>query len=715
MKRILTIITILFLIVEAGHGLAKKNDEFDKLISRVSTRYEQEYLGDRLANNVVKHLVTLSSKGDFSDVDYTDVAITKWKPIAHLNKVRDMIFAYTKSDSNLFEDKDIYSNIVSALEFWYTTNPKSKNWWFNQIAVPKVLGLSLIQMRKGKEKLPADLEQRLVERMAENAGDMDRHVGANLTDIATDYFYRACLMKDKKALDRAIDSAFEPLKLVAGAGEGIKYDYSFHQHGSQLYIGGYSEELIKGVIDFALNMIGTSYALKGEKLAILSKYVRETYLTTLRGQFIHYNAIGRSVSRIGQTNKSSFSKFITSMKSLDPTNADEYESAIRRMKKDKPSSYKITSSNKLYPISDYVIHTRPFYSFSVRAVSERTAYIEHGNGENLDAYFMTFGSTCTMVEGNEYDDIFPVWDWKRIPGVTNPYVEDIPQRKKWGVSGTDIFVGGVSDNQYAIMTYSHSDTIQGKSTQAKKSWFFFDKEIVCLGAGISSDSPFPINTTIEQSLLFEDIRVSTNGKEKILEKGKTFSDSNVDWVYHNKVGYVFPNKGNISISGKQKSGTWKYINDSQNDKEVRKDVFCMYFDHGVRPIKTTYSYVVIPGLASSSEMDKYKVDEISIIANSESLQAVINKKLGVLQIVFNEAGRFQSERAIVEVDKPCVVMLKNLNQSNVELYVADPAQKKSDIKLNVSIPRMKKKDKELLFKFSEVKDEDAGFSKKTPL
>ena len=79
----------------------------------------------------------------------------------------------------------------------------------------------------------------------------------------------------------------------------------------------------------------------------------------------------------------------------------------------------------------------------------------------------------------------PIWNWNMIPGTTFPYYTTYPARTTWGTNyGTTQFVGGVSDGIHgaSVLDFSH------KATRAKKSWFFFDREIVCLGAGISDNS-----------------------------------------------------------------------------------------------------------------------------------------------------------------------------------------------------------------------------------
>lgn len=688
-------------------------DDFDKMLLTVSNRNELGYNVSNLNSKVEKHLALLTANGEFSDINYKDQSKTNWQPIDHLDRVKDFVFAYTMTQTNYFEKEELYTKIVASLEAWYAQNPTSKNWWNIEIAIPRSLGLSLIQMRRASKQLPAQLEKKLIDRMAANAGDLSKEEGANLTDVATDYFYRACLTKDQDMLDLSISAAYGPLKIVDKGNQGFQHDMSFHQHGPQLYIGGYGDELIKGVTNFALNTMGTNYALEGKQLAVLSEFVRNVYFGAMRGQYMHYNAIGRSVSRANATNKSSMSRNIETLQlQLDPANSVEYADGIKRMKGQEPANYKIEASNKFYPQSDYVVHARPDYSFSVRAVSDRTSHIENGNKENLLSYFMTFGSTVMMQTGSEYADIFPVWNWNRVPGVTNPQVSKMPLRGDWGIMGTEKFVGGASDNMYAVMAYAHKDDqIKDEVTTAQKAWFLFDDEIVSLGAGIQSTSAFAINTTLEQSLLLGDVTVFNSKAEAKLNKDSEQTyDQTATWVHHNNMGYVFPNGGKVSVSNKTQKGTWQAINNNQGDAQVFKDVFTLYFDHGVKPSAGSYAYILLPN-KKVADVKAYNASNIEIVANTADMQAVVHKGLNICQVVFYKAGKLEYKDMTIEADKPSVVMLRDFKAPKPKLTVADPTQSKVKVTVKVAFATAPTEPVVTVADFTAEKIETAGVSK----
>ena len=91
------------------------------------------------------------------------------------------------------------------------------------------------------------------------------------------------------------------------------------------------------------------------------------------------------------------------------------------------------------------------------------------------------------------------------------------------VTQPESFVGGVSDGTFgaaamvfdqtevfprvngtygvAGIVYDQSFLLNRIQTQGRKSWFFFDREMVALGAGITSSRAERIGTTLNQTLL----------------------------------------------------------------------------------------------------------------------------------------------------------------------------------------------------------------------
>jgi chondroitin AC lyase len=664
---------------------------FNLIIGRIQQENEKK-LSDNLDARVKSALNIYTSSGAFSDVDYGKTSQTNWEPLIHVSRLSDFVFAYTKPNSSYYENVELYDKIVVGLQYWYDRNPRSSNWWYNQIDEPQRLGVILIQMRKGVRQIPKPLETKTLERMRTDGGNAATQTGANKLDIAIHWLYRAVLTRDETLLKRSIDQAWEPLAQVSGngaAGEGIQYDYSFFQHGQQLYIGGYGDVLIRDITLFAMYTAGTLYTLAGEKLDIFNTFVRESYLKVIRGQYMLFDVSGRGgLSRRNQLFQAGSTQFIERMPVIDPDNADVYRAAVKRLCGETPASYGITANHTHFFIGDYTVHSRPRYVFDVRMASTRTARIESGNGENLKTYYASDGCTNIVQRGNEYDSIFAVWNWTRVPGITAPQLTGIPATKDWEVKGTSSFAGGVSDGRYGVTAYSYDAGYTGVS--AKKAWFFFDDEVVCLGSGITardSVAAYDINTTVNQSLLNGEVRVRKDGIESLLTLGEHGYAVAPDWVLHDGIGYVFPQGGNVGVSNKVQTGNWYDINRTQPNRAESKNVFTLWFNHGKKVQDGNYAYIVVPEKDNAEAMDAYLAEnKVKIVSNTEAIQAVWHKGLDIFGIVFYKPGIFEQDGMSISVDKPCVVVLRNVSEAKLSLYIADPAQTQSQITLHGRFP-----------------------------
>ncbi|MDR0428049.1 MAG: DNRLRE domain-containing protein [Dysgonamonadaceae bacterium] len=671
------------------------------------------YTRDELETDVAAFLGTYNeTTGAFSDVDYADQSRSDWKPLEHLYRLKEMSFAYTEPGNNYFEDESLYDKIVKGLEYWYLRWPSSSNWWFNRIGHPRELGLTLVALYPGKEKITETaFFEKLTSKWRSSLGRPDTPndattAGANKCDIAMHWLYRSCLTRNKEDLEFAVEQAF--LIVTQTTGEGIQHDWSFRQHGAQLYIGGYGTELMQLVVRQASYLAGTPYALSGEKLNVISQFVRNTYLNVIRGQRMNYNVLGRGITRTDNTARLSDRTVFNLLKEIDSDNASEYENAIRRINKEADASYGLTPSQVHYYRGEYTLHQRPEYTFDVRMASSRMARSEYDIYENKSGFFLSDGGTCITVDGEEYGPIIPLWDWKKIPGTTVPDLETMVRADSYIFNGRSNYAGGVTDGLYGVTAfhminnqalYEYNDDIGYAGTpnpqkarlaaldfEAKKSWFLFEREIVCLGAGIRSGHDVNLFTTVNQCRKVGNVIVSANGSSSTQGPGtKNYTD--VDWVLNDKVAYFFPKKGNITVSNESRTGSWKDVNNSGSETPITQDVFSLWFDHGVKPVNETYAYIIVPDM-SEDEARTYTASSIEILANTGSLQAVYHKELNLYGFAFFRAGVFHNDKLTVRADDGCVVLIKDADKDELIVHVADPQKKNGPVTLGIGTPSL---------------------------
>lgn len=642
-------------------------------------------------NTTVAGLVSsLQSDGSWMDVDYASTAQTSWSPLTHLTRLKNMALAASNAASSYYNNIELCSKIQLALEYWYTEDPRSSNWFNQQISCPKAVGEILILMRGTAYPISSILENNLLDRMASIGGNPSNSysVGgsSNKINISCHWIYRGCLREDATVLERGADSAMAPVRIQSPS-QGIQVDYSYQEHGKQLYIANYGTVFIDNVSNIALYFAGTSYALAGAKLSILSNYARSIYINSIRGQYSTFSAPGRQIANKSKLYIAEDVAILERMKQLDPTQASLYDSVIARWSGAEAPSFGIRPKHTHYWISDYSTHTRTGYNFDVRFISSRTERTEEVNDENLKGHFLSDGATNMTVTGDEYFNIFPSWDWSRIPGVTAPHVASLPNLSD-RLAGTASFAGGVSDSLYGVSVYQ-LDYPKFKIT-GKKSWFFFDDEIVCLGADIKSTATEEVNTTLNQSLQSGPVTVSDGSVHAFAFGQSQEYDGNLQWALHNGFGYVFPNGGKVGISNQVQSGNWYTISHSQTAGTVNNNVFSLWINHGAQPTNGQYAYIVVPNKNTAAEMNSYVATQNIVIArNSDTVQTVFNKTLGLWEMVFYKANAlFQNDSIKVWTSAPATLMLRKGAGNSIVGYIADPTRSLANIKVYVNWPGM---------------------------
>ena len=662
-------------------------------------------------------LPKIKADGSFNDIDYAAQSRSNWEPLIHLERLREMGLAYTHPESQYFESDEIYAQILKSFEFWYARNVNNTmNWYYNRVAHPHRLGEALIAVYPGKRKITEEpIFTKLTNRWKEKYGHPDSPndattAGANKSNIAMHWIYRSALTRNKEDLEFAAERGFAQLAFTTG--EGIQHDYSYRQHGAQLYLAGYGREFIQLGTRQAYYLVGTPYALADERKEILSRYVKDTYLNIIRGTRLSYNIFGRSISRENATSENGFVGLLNYLTGIDPDNAQDYRDAIKRIRKEEAASYHVTPFQKHFYRGEYTLHVRPGYLFDVRMASSRMLRSEYDIYENRQGFFLTDGGNCIMVDGEEYGTILPLWDWRRIPGTTLPELDTMVRANSYIFSGRSSHAGGVTDGMYGVTSfeminnqslYAHNDDIGYGGTPnpqqpklaaldfgAKKSWFAFDKEIICLGAGIYSGHEQVINTTVNQCRRVGDVVISSQGTEQTLGLGTT-NHKNPDWVLNDKVAYFFPEQADVYVENRTETARWSDINASfATNTPFTGNLFTLWIGHGTKPTHARYAYIIVPD-ADLETARNYSSEHIIVLANNDSVQAIYHKELDIYGFAFFKAASFRKGDLAMEVNAGCLLIIKDAGEEEVTVYASDPQKSGMDIEIGIETARFKER------------------------
>jgi chondroitin AC lyase len=294
--------------------------------------------------------------------------------------------------------------------------------------------------------------------------------------------------------------------------------------------------------------------------------------------------------------------------------------------------------------------------------STRTGSTETGNGEGLRNWYMGAGINPIWLSGLEYRDIYPVWDWRRLPGLTAEQSPDELPALNWQrtpegapARGARDFVGGVSDGRYGLAAMQ---VAKDAITDGFKAWFFFDHEFVCLGAGIDAPGAiWPVHTTVNQSIAAGGEWTHADATGVVTTGPGSVEDPR--WAHHGRIGYVFPTAtGQVLLEQQRRTGSWHDINTSAAPDVLQREVATIAIDHGPAPRQAGYAYVVLPAADLTETAEYCDRSPISVIANTPGVQAVRHDVLGVTQLAFYRPGRLEvATQLTVRVDAPVLLQL----------------------------------------------------------
>ena len=624
------------------------------------------------AERVAQWTQSLTAEGRWDDIDYTDQTPNFWRTSLHLRRTSELASVYAETRDHGQDDPHLRQTILTATGYWIAQDFRNPNWWQNEIGVPGMLADILLVM---EPDLTPELKAggiKILERSTLT------RTGQNLVWQALIVFKTALLQEDAALAGRAYDCVVPQLAAVAPGSEGLQSDHSFHQHGPQQQMGNYGLAFATEMSEWAWIWRGTRWALSDDRLATLRGYLLEGEGTVVAAGVLDISACGRQFFPGAPAAKA---KVILAdlqiMTAVDPAHAAEYQAVIARDaaagSAGAPARADDRSNHDFYR-SDYLVHRRPSFAASVKMCSRRVVGTEKTNDENLQGRYMADGATFVYRTGHEYTDIFPVWDWRRVPGVTaSPTGTALAPAGKMDTN----FAGGVSDGTIgaAGLDY-HRDAVTGQ-----KSWFFLDDEIICLGAGLTQGDGAPLVTSVEQSLLQGDILAGTGNAPAAVQGKDVHRLTGARWVWHDNQGYVFPVPSDVSMGGSSQTGAWNKVYKSGTSETVSKDVFSLWIDHGTQP-GSSYAYLILPGADAKQTAACAARSPVEILRNTPSLQAIRNPRSRQTLAVFFAPGELETPSGKLTVDKPCALILREAG-ARPQLTVSDPAQSSSQVRLTL--------------------------------
>lgn len=601
-----------------------------------------------------------TAKGTWTDINYKDKERSGWELKTHVDRILSITKEYLNEGSAYYKDEKLKKMIHQALSYWFKYMPQNNNWWYNEIGIPKTMGPILIMLR-------AELSP---EEYAAGLKVMDQAhfgmTGQNKVWLAGNMFYKALLTDDETLARQARDTIVSEIRISDG--EGIKADFSFQQHGPQQQFGNYGLAFITTMATWATIFTDASFALETDKISILRNLFDKGYNQLVWKGYFDINSLGRQFFKYAQEQKALAIAFAGyDLMQVDPRHRPVYQEFIERnfMGENKPALPGITN----YFTSDMMVYRSKNWYSSIKMSSRRVIGAEAGNKENLKGYYLGDGACYISVSGKEYDTIFPLWNWRNLPGVTSFESNEPLQVLDWkGYRNNSDFTGGISNGLNGVMSF----ILNRDGLTAKKSYFFIENQLVCLGTGITTSKIDSVVTTLNQTWLNGPVNYFAENLE-VLKPETALTSQHVNWVYHNQITYVPLQNTRLDISNQTHTGSWhdiiaKYPSDSISGKN-----FTLKVTPEIKPTNASYAYAILPDYKpGKTETIALKFE---IVKNDDQAQIIKTKDGQVVLIAVFEAFK-QDFPAIGELNfkQPGLYQIDR-NKEQMQITMADPTQK----------------------------------------
>ena len=462
--------------------------------------------------------------------------------------------------------------------------------------------------------------------------------------------------------------------------DGFYSDGGYIFHFTAVENGSYGLTLIEAVSAATNFLYGTTWAVADAD----SSQAYDNWIPKGLMPFYYHSAMmhmirGRSYTTSGST------EFVAGASGIDvirnvalfaPTNQAKALTAFANSPHPAVGQY-------MFPSIDRVVAHRSNFSLGLSLSSSRTCNFDPlrntPSTQNNDKGWNTadgmtslyVGSTDTQFTGN----IWPTMDWYHMTGTT---AEQNYQAQP-GTPSED-WAGGAEVSGYGVAGMSLHPTASstGSSTlYGKKSYFMLEKEVVCLGAGITCGSANIVDTTVENRRMGSNtasvnLWIDGVSTSRTLNWGTTLT-SPKSCAIEGVGGYYFPDSpNNIRAEFVPSSGKWTDIHPYDSDTNNYTDNYLrLIFKHGATPSGATYAYTLLP-MMNPSEVTGYAYHpQTTILGNTGTVQAVKNPALGVVAANFWSSAGGTAD--LLTVNKSCSVISRETYNS-ISVGLSDPSQ-----------------------------------------
>ncbi|XP_065665220.1 chondroitin sulfate ABC exolyase isoform X2 [Hydra vulgaris] len=448
-------------------------------------------------------------------------------------------------------------------------------------------------------------------------------------------------IQDAKRLKAWAENALEINEAYAGI---IKPDFTGYHHKG-VYMSAYSSEAMHAFSILAYFLRNTSFSISDQSLHHLTKALKTIHLMSnsltiplgvsgaklanslIMNQLMPayaYMSLSKSNTSIDKSMASIFLKLYDKknpfiMYALEKGDIDQPSryfnsigsvSIMKNLQQkailENIRSIKTPRGHWFFSFASLSLHRRKNWSVTVKGFSKYTWDFESLINQNVYGRFLSHGHISIMNGISSLHDNINGWDWNRIPGATTIELE-LPELISHGESRyftSKTTVGGSpfgkkkSEHGVFVMDFEqprYQSTFYKQNPNTfsfKKSFYFIDDIIICLGSNIQQNGIKNRNviTTLFQERLHGGSFIKLNG-ENCSYPSNHIVNGSAYFLDGQNNGYVIPRTSSNLLHLKigLNNNTGKRNGEKVSDPKVYASLI---IHHGVEPVNASYEYVI---------------------------------------------------------------------------------------------------------------------------
>lgn len=660
-------------------------DQFDTL-----RLYWQNYL---ITNGGSPSSIASTANSDWSSMNTNGSRTYLWSDlpfgsvsaniVSTFQRLQAMALAWATPGSSLQGNASLASAVAGGLDWMntnvYTTTATEYNNWFHwEDSGPQALNNTEVLLYPALTGTQISNYCAAVDHFSPvgyptNAAEFGWMTGANTADKVLVVGIRAILGKSSSLLTTATNN-LSPVFLYVTSSDGFYADGSFVFHGNIAYNGHYGLVLLGDIPTIVDLFNGSAWQITDPGLINVYNWAINSFEPLVYNGAMMDMVRGRIVSWSYETESGDGSSTISAIRQI----AQFAPSAIGTALTDWANSPHVPFGQYHFPSMDRVVALRNGFGFGISMSSTRIANYESINSGNLHGWHQGDGMTYLYNGSTENEfssDFWPTVDPYHLPGTTAE-TNALGNSANEAKTTTQNWVGGAQvAKTYGVAGMSLAPI--STTLMAKKSWFMFDNEIVCLGAGITCGDASGVHTTAENRRLGNPItnNFTLNGTAITPAAGwsSNLPSATPSWcALSGTGGYYFPaGNSNLQATFIANTGSWSQINSGDSGTVYTDNYLKLWFNHGLQPTNASYTYVILPNMTATSVSNYALNPDIVILTNTASIQAVKKTTLGVVAANFWTNGTSSAD--LISVNGKASVITSETS-SNISVGISDPTQ-----------------------------------------